>query len=280
MATTSSTEAQMRNSGLSVNLLTDPPGVFEVPAQEDTRVSIHAGPPVPIACERAGTHYSGVSLHGDIHIIPAATPSVWEVKGHDTFLTMSVAPALLRRVAESMGLDPSGLEVKNRFQIRDAHLENIAWALKEEMERGYPCGQLYFDSLAIAVAARLICYHSSHAVAVERPHKRLSDRKLRQVFDYIEARLAETISLDDLAAVVSLSVSHFKVLFREATGVAPHQYVIRRRIERARSLLGSGDLTISQIAAETGFAHQSHLAHHMQRMLGVTPRTLRAMLRH
>ena len=250
-----------------------------MPGQADARVSIHAGPPVPITCQRAGVDYSGVSVYGDIHIIPAATPSVWEVKGHDTFLTMSVAPALLQRVAESMELDPQGIEIRNRFQIRDAHLENIAWALKEEMECGYPCGQLYFDSLAIAVAARLICYHSSHSVTVQKPHKRMSDRKLRQVFDHIEAHLVETISLDDLAAVVNMSVSHFKALFREATGVAPHQYVIRRRVERARSLLGAGDLSISQIAAETGFAHQSHLAHHMQRMLGVTPKALRAMLR-
>ncbi len=270
---------QIRHNGFRVSLLTDPPGLFEVPGQADTRVSIHAGPSVPIVCRRAGMDYSGVSVHGDIHIIPAQTPSVWEVKGNDTFLTMSIAPALLQKVAAEMGLDPRGIEIKNRFQIRDAQLENIAWALKEEMECGYPCGQLYFDSLAVAVAARLICYHSSHSIAVQKPHKRLSDRRLRQVFDYIEEHLADTISLNDLAAVVNLSGSHFKVLFREATGAAPHQYVIRRRIERARSLLGAGELSISQIATETGFAHQSHLARHMQRTLGVSPKALREMMR-
>ena len=278
MSNPQSTDAPIIHNGFRVQLRTDPPGLFEVPAQEEARVSIHAGPPVPVTCRRAGAHYSGVSTRGDIHIIPAATPSVWEVKGNDTFLTMSVAPSLLQRVAEGMGLDPRGIEIKNRFQIRDAHLENMAWALKEEMECGYPCGQLYFDGLAVAVAARLICYHSSHSVAVQKPHKRLSDRRLRQVFDYIEAHLAETIPLRDLAAVVNLSVSHFKVLFREAAGVSPHQYVIRRRVERARSLLAAGELSISQIATETGFSHQSHLARHMQRMLGVSPKALRELL--
>lgn len=262
-----------------VSLRTDPAGSFTVPGQPDARVSIHAGPPVPIICRRAGRSYSGVSVYGDIHIIPADTPSEWEVKGKDTFLTMNVAPALLQRVAAEMGFDAQRIEIRNRFQIRDTQLENIAWALKEEMEYGYPCGQLYFDSLAVAVAARLICYHSSQSTETLRPHKRLTDRRLRQVFDYIEDHLAETISLDDLAAVVSLSVSHFKVLFREATGVAPHQYVIRRRLERARSLLGADKLSISQIALETGFAHQSHLARHMQRVLGVSPKILRELLR-
>ncbi len=270
---------QIQYNGFRVSLMTDPPGLFEVPGQKDTRVSIHAGLPVRVACRRAGVAYSGISVHGDIHITPAKTPSVWEVKGNDTFLTMSVSPALLGRVAEEMGLDTGEIEIRNRFQIRDTQLENIAWALKEEMECGYPCGQLYFDSLAIAVAARLICYHSSQSMAAIRPYKRLSDRRLRQVFDYIEDRIAENPSLGDLAAAAGLSVSHFTVLFREATGVSPHQYVIRRRVERARSLLDNDELSISQIAIETGFAHQSHLARHMNRMFGVSPKALREMLR-
>lgn len=279
MTNPQSTAAPIAHNGFRVRLLTDPPGLFEVPGQEDTRVSIHVGPPVQVFCRRAGLDYSGVSVHGDIHITPAATPSVWEVKGNDTFLTMSVAPVLLQRVAEGMGLDPRGVEIRNRFQVRDTQLENIAWALKEEMECGYPCGQLYFDSLAVAVASRLICYHSSQSVEARRPHNRLSDRRLRRIFDYVEGRLAENISLGDLATHAGLSVSHFKVLFREATGISPHQYVIRRRVERARSLLGAGELPISRVAAEAGFAHQSHLARHMRRLLGVSPKAMRERLR-
>jgi AraC family transcriptional regulator len=143
------------------------------------------------------------------------------------------------------------------------------------MECGYPCGQLYFDSLAVAVATRLIHHHSSKSIGTKNPNKRLSDRRLRQVFVYIEDNLAENIALADLAAVVGLSVSHFNVLFREAVGLSPHQYLIRRRVERAKDLLGESKLSIGQIAAESGFAHQSHLARHMRRMLGVAPKALR-----
>jgi AraC family transcriptional regulator len=271
--------AEVSPNGFRVSLMTDPPGLIEVLGQQDTRVSVHAGPPVLVSCRRAGLRHSGTSVHGDIHIIPAQMPSVWEVKGNDTFLTLSVAPTLLERVAKELGLDPKGIEIRNRFQVRDTQLENIAWALKEEMECGYPCGQLYYDSLAMAVTTRLICYHSSASVEMRRPRKRLSDRRVRQVFDYIEVNLAENISLGDLAAVVGLSVSHFKVLFREATGLSPHQYLIRRRVERAKNLLGESQLPISEIAAHTGFAHQSHLARHMHRVLGVSPRDLREMRR-
>src|SRR6266508_130642 len=137
--------AQVGANGFRVSLLTDQPGLIEVPGQEYTRVSIHAGPPVEVSCHRAGHYHCGTSAPGDIHIIPADTPSVWDVKGRDTFLTLSVSPSLLNRVAKELGHDPDGIEIRNRFQVRDTQLENIGWALKEEMECGYPCGQLYFD---------------------------------------------------------------------------------------------------------------------------------------
>ncbi len=270
-----SVPAPVSPNGFRVSLLTDPPGLVELPGQEETRVSIHVGPPVEVSCHRAGYHHCGTSVHGDIHIIPADTPSAWDVRGRDTYLTLSVSPSLLNRVVKELGHDPDGIEIRNRFQVRDTQLENIGWALKEEMECGYPCGQLYFDSLALAVTTRLIRYHNSKSVDMKRPNKRLSDRRLRQVFVYIEDHLAENIALADLATVVGLSVSHFNVLFREAVGLSPHQYLIRRRVERAKNLLGEGKLSISQIATETGFAHQSHLARHMHRMLGVAPKALR-----
>src|SRR5262245_348562 len=150
-----SAPAQVRHHGFRVSLLTDLPGLIEVPGQVDTRVSIHVGPPVEVSCRRAGSYHRGTSVHGDIYIIPADTPSAWEVKGKDSYLNLSVFTALLNRVAEELGLDPTGIEIRNRFQVRDAQLENIGWALKEEMVCDYPCGQLYFDSLAIAVAARM-----------------------------------------------------------------------------------------------------------------------------
>ena len=68
-----------------------------------------------------------------------------------------------------------------------------------------------------------------------------------------------------------MSASHLKTVFREATGLPVHQYVLRRRVERAQALLREGKLPINEIALATGFAHQSHLARHMRRLLGVTP---------
>ena len=265
--------------GLGLLLMSDPPGVIEVPGLPVTRVSIHVGSSVEVSCRRGGLRHRGMAVHGDIDIIPADTPSLWEVKEKDTFLALGLAPELLHRVAEEFDFDPRGIEIRNRFQIRDPQLENIGWALKAEMECGYPCGRLYLDALAVSVAARLVRCHSSVAVEPRRPNGRLSGRKLKEVLSYIEDNLSQDLLLRDLASVAGMSVSHFKSLFRESLGMPVHQYLIRRRVERARSLIGEGRLSISQIALETGFAHQSHMAHHMRRLLGVSPKGLRKPMR-
>jgi AraC family transcriptional regulator len=270
---------RIRENSFRLLLLSDPPGLIEVPGLPNTLVSIHVGPSVQVSCRRGGASHRGMAVHGDIDIIPAHTPSLWEIKEKDTALILSIAPDLLNMAAEEFDFDPRRVEIRNRFQVRDAQLENVAWALKAEMECGYPCGRLYTDSLAVSVAARLVRCHSSVSPESKKRSGHLSGRRLKDVLSYIEDNLSRNISLDDVAGVAGLSVSHFKSLFRESVGLPVHQYLIRRRVERAKSLLGEDKLPISQIALETGFSHQSHLAHHMRRLLGVSPKALREMLR-
>jgi AraC family transcriptional regulator len=95
-----------------------------------------------------------------------------------------------------------------------------------------------------------------------------------RLVEFVESHLDQSLTLTELAALAGLSVPHFKVLFRETFGMPVHQYVVQRRVERARALLLQGALSASQVALETGFAHQSHMAHWMNRLLGVTPREL------
>lgn len=270
-------------AGFRVRLLTDQPGQLEVPGLRNTIVAIHIGASVQGSCRRGGFTHRGLAVHGDIEIIPAGTPSVWEVNEKDTYLALSLAPELLDMVAEELEIDPDRVEIRNRFSVRDTQLESIAWALKAEMESGYPSGRLYLDSLAVSVAARLVSSHSSVSVESSPASRlmsgRMSGRRLRAVLTFIEDNLNKELPLTEIAGAAGLSVSHFKSLFRESVGMPAHQYLIRRRVERAKSLLAEGKLSISQIAFETGFAHQSHLARHVRRVLGVSPRALREMLR-
>lgn len=269
-------ERPLRDSDFRVMLRSDPPGVMEVPALPHAYVAIHAGPSVHVACRRGGHRHAGRAVFGDIDVIPAQTPSFWEMKGKDTALLMRLSSSLLRAAAQELGLDPTRLELRNRFQMRDEAIESIGWALKAEMEAGYPSGRLYMDGMAISLAARLVRCHSSVALSDRASNGRMAGARLRRVLAYIEDNLDKDLSLLEIAVVAELSVSHFKASFRETMGLPVHQYVIRRRVEHAKKLLREGKLSISQVALEAGFAHQSHLARHMRRLTGVSPRSLRA----
>jgi AraC family transcriptional regulator len=271
----------MNENCLHLLVHTDPPGIIDAPACRNLLICIHLGEAVETICRRGGERFRGTAVHGDIDIIPANTPSHWHLTKKKSEMILFLSPELMATVAEQLELDPSWIEIRNRFQIRDLHLENIGWALKAEMESGYLSGRLYSDSLAVAIASRLLTRHSLASLKTERPSASfsLSGRKLKQVLAYIEDNLSRNLSLDELAAVAELSGSRFKIVFRQATGISVHQYVIQRRIERAKTLLREDDMTISQIALETGFAHQSHLARHMRRLLGVSPKVMRDLFR-
>jgi len=256
-------------------MASDEPGVVESPAAASTSVAIHVGPPVDIACSRRDERYRGTAVHGDIDIIPSGTPSRWELKGKDTALILSLSPKLMHSVAKDLDIDPVCVEIRNRFQMRDPQIEHIAWAAKAEMDRGYPCGRLYLDSLGTALAVQLVRNYSTLPRLTGHSTAGLSGPKLKYLLAFIEENLGDDLSLDSIAGAAGLSVSHCKVLFRQTMAMPLHQYVIRRRVERAVALLREDHLSISQIALETGFSHQSHLALHMRRVLGMSPRALR-----
>jgi AraC family transcriptional regulator len=253
----------------------DAAGVIDVPGRPHPVIVIHVGPSVHVACRRGERRHSGLTVHGDVDIIPAGTPSRWELRQKDTALIVGVPHGLLRATAESLDRDPARIEMLNRFQMRDAQIEHIGWALKTEMEAGYPNGCLYLDSLGTALAVHLLNHHSPDVRRVRAAKGGLSGRRLKELISYIEENLTRDLPLPEIAQVAGLSVSHCKSAFRASTGLPVHQYIIQRRVERAQALLLDSELSVQQIALETGFAHQSHLAHHMRRVLGATPRVVR-----
>jgi AraC family transcriptional regulator len=173
----------------------------------------------------------------------------------------------LQRAANDIGIDAARIGLEPRFQFRDPQIEHVAWALETEHRQGAPNGALYTESLGLALAIHLLGRHKS-TVAVKRG---LSALQLRRVTAYIENNIEQDLSLDALAQIAHLSASHFKTLFKRSTGFAVHEYVIRRRVDRAKQLLARGNLPASQVAAAAGFSHQSHMARAMRRVLGVPP---------
>lgn len=147
--------------------------------------------------------------------------------------------------------------------------------MQAEEHDAYPGGRLFSDSLASALAARLLVLQSRSPLTLPKAGNGLPVWRLRQVIEYIEANLDQDLTLAELATVAQYSMSHFKVLFKKATGVPVHRFVLERRIERARMRLAEGKLNTTDIALEAGFAHPSHMTRTLQRHLGLSSAQLR-----
>ena len=261
---------------LIVRVQVDPAGVIEATPRPDPVLLIHVGAPVEIGCERGGQMHCGLSVHGDVDVIPPDTASRWILKKEDCGLIVRIPQDLLADAASSLNLDPEEARLLNRFQVRDPQIEHLGWALKAELDRTHKSGQLFADSIGMALACRLLQAHSVAAGKQKRSQPgAMSPYRLRRVLGFIEENLSSDLSLASIATVSGLSISHCQRAFRSAVGVSVHQYVIQRRVERAKSLLLDKKLPVGEVALAVGFSHQSHLAYHMRRLLGAPPMNFR-----
>jgi AraC family transcriptional regulator len=259
-------------NGVDVSLLDTPAGATRVGASRRHWLAIHAGRPVRASCRFDHRGHHRLQSRGDIDLVPAGVPGVWEDDRATRLLRIGVTPALLEAAAGG-----ARVELVPQYQLRDPQLEHLAWAFEAELQAPGPGEPLYGDSLGMALAAHLVRRYatsSAAARAVIAPRGGLSRPQLARVTELIEGQLERRLTLVELAAAAGVSPSHFKALFKRSTGSPVHRYVVARRVERARALLLEGDAAIAEVALQVGFADQSHLARWMRRVAGVTPREL------
>jgi AraC family transcriptional regulator len=251
-----------------------PPGRFDSPVDARHVLCLHLGAPVPVSYRAGKAERQGVRLHGQFCVVPGGSSTRWTLSQPATSLLLRLAPAHVRATAEDMGLGARAFDLAPAIHIRDPQIERIGWMMQAEEHAAYPGGRLFADSLASALAVRLIGLQSPARAA--SPARALPAWRLRRVIEYVDAHLDQDLSLAELAAVAEFSPSHFKALFKQAAGVPVHRFVLERRIERARLRLLEGRLSITEIALEAGFAHPSHMARWMRRLLGLAPSQIRA----
>ncbi|WP_130617274.1 AraC family transcriptional regulator [Dyella amyloliquefaciens] len=248
-----------------------PAGMFPSPVDHRHVLCLHLGEPVPVSYRAGRVERQGVRLHGQFCVVPAGSSTLWTMSHPARSLLLRLSPSLLRDTGEAMGLGEHHAALVPSIHIRDPQIEHIGWMMQAEDRDAYPSGRLFTDSLAAALAARLLALQSQHRRPQAPVPRALPTWRLNQVIEYIEAHLDQDLTLAELAAVAGFSVSHFKPLFREAVGKPAHRFVLERRVERARWLLQEARGSITEVAIEAGFAHASHMARCMRQVLGVSP---------
>jgi AraC family transcriptional regulator len=170
-----------------------------------------------------------------------------------------------------------GWEIVGRFETLDPEIERIVRSFAAEIATTGLGGELYAEAMATQLAVLLLRRHSSlgrralGALAREDAALGRPGGALGRAIDYVEVNLGRGLSLVEIAREAGVSPRQLSRLFTEATGLPPHRYVVRRRVERARDLLLRGEMPIAEVAQAVGFYDQAHLARHAKALLGATP---------
>jgi AraC family transcriptional regulator len=223
-------------------------------------------------------------LNGQLHqhnyqshqiiIIPAnvSYSACWQQERE--FSLLSMAPSFLERIARE-SLKATQIELIPQFILVDPLIQQILLALHADLLAGHPTGHLFGESLAVALAARLLQNHAVWKISYSSARRGLPPYLCERALEFIESHLDRPFSLAQLASAVGLSVYYFCRQFKQSMGVAPHQYITRRRIERAKDLLWHSQLPITDIALQVGFETPSAFSKLFRQLTGTTPKDFR-----
>jgi len=228
------------------------------------------GKPAPVAPFKKG----GMAIYN--------LDRLWIADLEDKYDTLHfyIPQAALDEVSDELGgRSNSQLHLPPHETLVDPAVEQIGHLLLPALARPQDASMLFVEHLTMALQAHLLKRYGSKAVRDRRPTGGLAAWQERRATDYLLAHLAEDISLDEASKQCGLSKSHFIKAFREKTGLPPHQWVISQRIERAKHLMKSTDLALTEIAFACGFSDQSHFSRLFGRAEGVPPSTWRLQWR-
>ena len=253
---------------LNVNRRRNEAGSVVLPPAPDHRIVVHASIATWTTCRDTGTRH--LRRNGDIDIVPAGEEGGYDAAAACESLEVRLSPSLLEHVADEMGKGSAQRGLEMRHVMRDDRIVHLVNALDADNRAGGLGGSLYSEGIGIALAARLTGLSKREA----KLRRGLSPAQLQRLFDFIDAHLDQPLTIEVLAREAGASSSHLRHWFKVMTGTTLHQYVMRRRVDRARFMLLESSGTASEIALDCGFAHQSHMALWMRRELGYTPRDL------
>jgi AraC family transcriptional regulator len=160
----------------------------------------------------------------------------------------------------------------SRIGFDNAALAVAVKSLRAELTRTDDLSNLYIESWAIQALVHL---HRSFDDFQHQSQVRLTKNEISKVVEFMEANIAENITLECIATLVGLSPRHFRRLFRASAGVGPHQMFTNMRLERAARDLRHSQKNVTEISFDCGFSQPQHLATAFRRKFGLTPTEFR-----
>ncbi|KRQ98093.1 helix-turn-helix domain-containing protein [Bradyrhizobium valentinum] len=157
----------------------------------------------------------------------------------------------------------------------DTVIRHIGASLQQGLRRPDETNQLFIDHMMLALTAHVAQAYGGLRPGTELARGGLAPWQMKRACERLESDLGGTLSLQQVAAELDLSVSYFSRAFRVSTGLPPHQWLLRQRVKAAKQLMAVRDLPLSEIAMSAGFANQSHFTRVFSFAVGVSPGTWR-----
>lgn len=208
---------------------------------------------------------------GDITIVPAEIKHWQKIEAEVTEnLIVTIEPQTISYLAYEI-VKPENLELMPTFAQSDPLIQHITLNLKANLDSpNYD--KLYAESLFHLLLMHLVKNYASKRKVLQNYCHGLPPHKLKQAREYIKANIDCPIKLSDIADLLDISQYYFCHLFKKSTGIAPYQYIIQQRVEKAKGLIRHNQMSLSEIAYECGFSSQSQMTHHFRKHIGITPK--------
>ena len=190
-------------------------------------------------------------------------------------IDLFLSPDVLVNAAEMM---ESRLQLRSQLRLRDPLIQQIALALKTELETAKEDSKLYADSMSTALGTHLLRRYGVKKSVIKEYRGGLTPSQLKIIIEYIKTHLDLDLTIDKLARIISISPHYFATLFKKSTGLSPYKYIIKCRLEKAKTLLRQHNLPIVFICQEVGFKNQSHFTRVFRQHFNITPKAYRDLL--
>jgi AraC family transcriptional regulator len=220
---------------------------------------------------RGGVSQSLPLAPGSVLVYPEGASVFMRMAQSIESTCLQISPRLIALVALDLDQSPK-LAVASR--PRDEQIERLASLFEAEVNCGCVNGRQYGEHLARALATYLLRSYSGLSAGGRNDHSRSA--RIAAVQQYIEANPGQELSINELANLAHLSPYHFARFFKQSTGLSPHQYVLKCRIEEGKRLMRQTTLDLAEIAQQLGFRDQSHFTARFRKLTGLTPKRWRS----
>ena len=213
---------------------------------------------------------------GAVFLLTRAQQVSWNWREPIDVTHLYLSGALVAEVAsEALDCAVSEVTLADILRAEDPVMVRAVQMIADEAQSQALGGPLYVDSVARGLIVHLLRRYARVRLPASRDEGGLTAARQRRIAEYVDANLAQPLTLPEMAAALDLTPCLFARQFRRSFGMPPYAFVKAQRLERARALLAQTDLPIKAVAADCGFSDQAHLTRMFAAAFGQTPAVFR-----